>query len=227
MSFHRKKLGFAVMLASAFASFAAPASAATITKSPDLGPYWHELGEGSNFIFADSFVATISGPVTDIGIWLINSSGDTSAQPIAFNVFGSTDGQPDGANILATTGTIILDVTNTLSLFDEKVMSSADLTPGDTYFVAADVLGLSGGGELQVGGHTQNSEGILDNGTFWNSYDPTGITFENGIAPEMAFTVTFSPGAVLEPETWTMMLIGFAGLGYVGYRRRGARTRRA
>jgi hypothetical protein len=206
------------MLAVALGSVAAPASAATITKSPDLGPYWHQLGEGSNFIFANSFVATISGPVTDIGIWLINSAGDTSAQPIAFNVFGSTDGRPDGENILATTGPMILDVTNTLSLFDEKVTSSADLTLGDTYFVAADVLGLSGGGELQVGGHTQNSEGILDNGTSWNSYDPQGITFQNGVAPEMAFTVTLSPGAVPEPETWTMMALGFAGLGFMGWR---------
>ena len=29
-------------------------------------------------------------------------------------------------------------------------------------------------------------------------------------------------GAVPEPSTWAMMLLGFAGLGYVGYRRRGA-----
>jgi hypothetical protein len=26
-------------------------------------------------------------------------------------------------------------------------------------------------------------------------------------------------GAVPEPSTWAMMLIGFAGLGYAGYRR--------
>jgi PEP-CTERM motif len=29
-------------------------------------------------------------------------------------------------------------------------------------------------------------------------------------------------GAVPEPSTWAMMLVGFAGLGFVGYRRRAA-----
>jgi PEP-CTERM motif len=32
--------------------------------------------------------------------------------------------------------------------------------------------------------------------------------------------ITFRP--IPEPSTWAMMLLGFAGLGYVGYRRRGA-----
>jgi hypothetical protein len=102
------------------------------------------------------------------------------------------------------------------------VTSSADLTLGDTYFVAADVLGLSGGGELRVGGHTQNSGGILDNGTHWNSYDPEGITFQPAVTPEMAFTVTLSPGAVPEPETWTMIALGFAGIGFMGWQSRKA-----
>jgi hypothetical protein len=32
-------------------------------------------------------------------------------------------------------------------------------------------------------------------------------------------------GAVPEPSTWAMMLAGFAGLGFAGYRRRGALAR--
>jgi PEP-CTERM motif len=33
------------------------------------------------------------------------------------------------------------------------------------------------------------------------------------------FTFTLVPGAVPEPSTWAMMLLGFAGLGYAGYRK--------
>jgi len=33
------------------------------------------------------------------------------------------------------------------------------------------------------------------------------------------FAVTFAAGGVPEPSTWAMMLIGFAGLGFAGYRR--------
>jgi hypothetical protein len=34
-----------------------------------------------------------------------------------------------------------------------------------------------------------------------------------------SFTFTLVPGAVPEPSTWAMMLLGFAGLGYAGYRK--------
>lgn len=34
-----------------------------------------------------------------------------------------------------------------------------------------------------------------------------------------SFTFTLVPGAVPEPSTWALMLLGFAGLGYAGYRK--------
>ena len=34
-----------------------------------------------------------------------------------------------------------------------------------------------------------------------------------------AYTFTLVSGAVPEPSTWTMMVLGFAGLGYAGYRK--------
>jgi hypothetical protein len=43
-----------------------------------------------------------------------------------------------------------------------------------------------------------------------------GPAFEDGIEP---FKFTRVTGAVPEPSTWAMMLLGFAGLGYAGYRR--------
>jgi hypothetical protein len=38
-------------------------------------------------------------------------------------------------------------------------------------------------------------------------------------APPVALLAEVSLSAVPEPETWAMMLAGFAGLGLVGYRR--------
>ncbi len=46
------------------------------------------------------------------------------------------------------------------------------------------------------------------------------------IAPELSTLALYTPAGdpvVPEPSTWAMMLLGFAGLGYAGYRSRRAR----
>jgi hypothetical protein len=187
--------------------------------STDAPRRWSPLATSSSYIYADSFVAPISGTVSSIGLWLVNAGGDTSAQPVVFEVLASVGGKPDASNILATTGALTLDVTGSLSPFSENTISSLNLTAGQTYWVAGDERGLTGGGKLQVGGHTQNSGGITDNGVFWVSNDSTGSYFCCSSLTEMAFTVTLS-SAVPEPSTWAMLLLGFAGVGFMTYRRK-------
>ncbi|MEO8813434.1 MAG: hypothetical protein ABI376_11050, partial [Caulobacteraceae bacterium] len=119
-------------------------ASATITKSPDLGAYWHPLsGDGNpTYVYADSFVAPISGAVSNIGIWLANYAGDTSAQPVTFEVLGSSGGGgPDASAILATTGVLTLNVTGSLSLFSASATSNFNLVAGQTYWVAGDERG--------------------------------------------------------------------------------------
>jgi hypothetical protein len=175
---HYKRHGVSLVLRHSGQLMISPRS---ITKSPDQGPFWFPLSTAGSFVYADSFVAPVSGPVTDIGIWLTNSTGDTSAQPLVFEVLGSAGGGgPDTTNVLATTGALTLDVTTSLSLFSESTTSSVNLIAGDTYWVAGDEVGLSGGGKVQV------------NGTFWFSNDPSGVSFSGPNPVEMAFTVTLS-----------------------------------
>jgi hypothetical protein len=63
--------------------------------------------------------------------------------------------------------------------------------------------------------------GVAEN---YNSSDATdfGFFLNRGVAPfagNVAFQMEVSGTAVPELSTWTLMLLGFAGLGYAGYRR--------
>ncbi len=58
------------------------------------------------------------------------------------------------------------------------------------------------------------------------SFQATPEQFEAAIAPDpgpndvgSSFTFVQVHGAIPEPTTWAMMLLGFAGLGYAGYRK--------
>ena len=46
--------------------------------------------------------------------------------------------------------------------------------------------------------------------SFYEALNPGGLGFGNYLA--------LSPPVVPEPSTWAMMLLGFAGLGFAGYR---------
>ena len=58
-------------------------------------------------------------------------------------------------------------------------------------------------------------EGLDPSGLSETAYDDHSGTFDGTLA-----IVTLGTPPIPEPSTWAMMLIGFAGLGYAGYRRR-------
>ena len=73
---------------------------------------------------------------------------------------------------------------------------------------------------------------VADSGNGWSSalsgdlaagYDTVGI-IDQGAADDPNFLITFAEplsqiAGVPEPSTWAMTLLGFAGLGYAGYKR--------
>jgi hypothetical protein len=50
---------------------------------------------------------------------------------------------------------------------------------------------------------------------------PVGIS---GYALEFSPNITNTVAAVPEPSTWAMMLLGFAGVGFMAYRRRAGQS---
>ena len=203
-----KRLASAI-LAIATAVSAGSAGADVITKSPDLGNFWNPLSSTGTYVYADSFIATTTGTVTDLGTWLRGGSSS-----LVFEILADNGNAPDGSNVLTKTATLSFTL-GALIFEDAAPLTALTLTAGQEYWFAASTVGLGGSGFYNVGGHTQNSGGITDNGTFWYSNDPAGLNFDGrGLVPEMAFSVTTSSAtSVPEPATIALFGAGLAGLG--------------
>jgi hypothetical protein len=93
------------------------------------------------------------------------------------------------------------------------IAPTVTLAPGDYFFALnvpiTDVLLTFG---TQVGGGA-----LIVPGGVWQLYNPTTVSFAVSLNGEQVAPVP-------EPSTWAMMIIGFAGVGFMTYRRK---TRRA
>ena len=184
-----RKIGFLVAITLLSSSVNAQT---TLTKSPDLGPFWQPLSPvGGTFVYANCFIAPAGTDVWphNLGMWL---NTQTPPPPsVRFEIWGDTGGSgPNAANVLATTGSLSPNPTGLEFISAQVLPSALQLTPGTLYWFAATVVGEPGSGQFQVGGHTQNSQ-QNDNCTFWYSNDPNGVVFDGqNLTPEMAFELT-------------------------------------
>lgn len=189
--------------------------AVEITKTPDLGAFWNPLSPGGTYVYANSFVAPVTGTVTSLGLWM-NTMIEDASTAVTLQVWGGTilDG-PDYAQVLASTAGVS-GMSGPLALYTANTISSSVLTAGQTYWFAATAVGASGSGRYQVGAHTPNSV-YLDNGTFWYSNDPAGHNFDGqSLVPEMAFKVVMGEGNAVPDGGATALLLALPALALVG-----------
>jgi hypothetical protein len=183
----------------------AEATASTIVDSIDassplvVGASWGVPEAG--FSYTPAFSYTLDGIATQFG-----SNGSSYSQTVTVAIYM---GLPGSLTLLGSGD--IIPVANT---FVTASISPVALTAGTTYFVAFEningvYVNLTDSGPVTTGIYYDESGGQIFN------KGPNGVA-----AVGFGFETEFFGTAVPEPSTWAMLLLGFAGIGFMAYRRK-------
>jgi hypothetical protein len=189
------------------------ASADTVLSNVPDGFNVGSFGRPDTTTYGEVFTAPTTAELTSFSLFL-NSTG-------AGNIIGGV-GVWNGSgvsSVLYTSSPVASALTNTFS-------PNVAVVAGQEYvaFLSVDgVAGPNGTANMPEGTHVAGLDGFTFNnseccggsGTYANlSWSGTGA-----FSFEAEFSATFSP-AVPEPSTWAMLLLGFAGIGFMAYRRK-------
>ncbi len=226
MNFHRlKTVCFALVTSIAASSFAQAAIVNGGFEAPGTGGFdnvlygvgddiggWTVTGSSSNAVFL--LKTTYSEP----GIVFNSHSGDYAVDLTGSGNTGPSDGIYQ--NVATTNGT-----TYKLTFW---VGNAAGNGSGNTPYYLLDssaglTIGLTGAGPFTNSDSTPGGINWKEfSYTFTASGPSTKIAFLNNTAPSDNYLGLddVSIAAVPEPSTWAMMILGFAGVGFMAYRRR-------
>lgn len=202
----------------------------------------------TNSIFAYNFATN-----TDLGT-VFSIPGATALSTIAYDGTNFWIGDYSGSNNVyhySPTGTLLgtVALSNCTGFCDGLEFANGDLVencgdangPYDVYTTSGTLLKSA----FITGQDTNSTTGIAYDGTDYyisniynqtiSVYDGSGnfvrdITLQNGGYPTLVEDLSVNYSAVIppigtpEPSTWVMMIAGFAGMGYIAYRKRGAKT---
>jgi hypothetical protein len=129
-----------------------------------------------------------------------------------------------GAIDTGLASSVPIDVYNTIigpSSFGGGGQTNASSGSGDMVGI---FVGLGSGNLIVPSGYVSDSA-LSDTSTYTGqTFSSLGVTpgvyeWKWGPGANQTFTLDIAAGAVPEPSTWAMILLGFAGLGFAGYRR--------
>jgi hypothetical protein len=129
-----------------------------------------------------------------------------------------------GAIDTGLASSVPIDVYNTIigpSSFGGGGQTSASSGSGDMVGI---FVGLGSGNLIVPSGYVSDSA-LSDTSTYTGqTFSSLGVTpgvyeWKWGPGANQTFTLDIAAGAVPEPSTWAMILLGFASLGFAGYRR--------
>jgi len=230
-----KRLMLSTLSGIAVLSAASGAHATTYTSDPNLSDFL--TGNGS-YATLSNFSGGTASPYTPTDASI--SSGTRAYAG------GSITGLPTNNNwILATFSNATADIRVFSNIdhfgsaydgYQYTIEGSNDLTHWNFLFDATSVsssgepftlLASNGTAPTTVNNVLSPSGGAVgyiadfDFGTAYNYYafGASTVAFAQGNPDQELSAVSTIPGAVPEPSTWAMLLLGFAGIGFMAYRR--------
>jgi hypothetical protein len=177
--------------------------------------------EATQYIEAENFALSTAANVNDAHVYIEGDSGISAWEGVAnYYLFANNGGTP---------GTVLASGAGTgLTTTDTGIGAP---TGGDIYKLSFNFpsFAATAGTEYFFGIHLATDYNDRDD-IYWGDTSSTASnpsessylgTMDNweSFGETLAFQLT-SSAAIPEPSTWAMMLLGFAGLGYAGYRGR-------
>jgi PEP-CTERM motif len=198
----RTATGLAITLGAVFTVAVASSSfAATVVDTYT----WDTSSALNNAIYASGFTPSADYDFTGESAF-VGSSSPTS-QPVGLALYSSSGGAP--GSLLWSSGTLTVGA-NASTLFTENYSGSPiPLQSGVEYFVAVDATASQVGWLYTEGASVPIYASTNHAQSFFLLGGPFGT-------PQ--FQVFGAALSTPEPSTWAMMLIGFAAVGYAGYR---------
>lgn len=207
----------------------AAAVAAAAAGSAQAGAAWEFTSPGNDFTngtwdFATAFKVNSNVTASGLGYYASPTNGQVNANPVALFECSSVDCIGGSGTLLATA-----TVDNTFALlghFRYETITPVNLLAGHYYEVA----GVSNGDNYtwnDSGFATDPSVSIVPTATFstrWQSLGtPSFLNYLNTAELEsdgfhgpnvfLGAATGFTGGGVPEPAAWTLMLVGFGGMG--------------
>jgi PEP-CTERM motif len=174
---------------------------------------------------ANSAASTITLGTT--GLSYTNSTFDVTSS----GGFAPVGGPPASPNVNNLGSFTLTSASNTYTGNDFTLLVSFTAPPGVsptsttfTDLITGSVTAGSGGG-VNIAFNTPSQTFSFDGGTFTLSVNNVSLTALAEGSNSIAVSGSILVEAVPEPSTWAMMILGFLGVGFVAYRRRGSSFR--
>jgi PEP-CTERM motif len=202
-----------LLMSTAAVAFADVSHAAVVTSGPIAVTVGPEAGATETMIFLDAHIGTtITGHVG-------SQTGDPGTPPITFFSPVNVDAKNGFASIDAVGGGS--DVYHSLTVSVPTGFTFTDLIFDTLKATQVSVLGSNGGTYSNDDVKTGLDE-FMAVATGGTSFTSLTITSTDGFSQIKHFEISglTTVRAIPEPSTWAMMVLGFAGVGFMAYRRK-------